>query len=132
MPPQLAVCVLNAHLPFEQPSELERPEVDVPPAIVDLLKADLLAGASKTDIHPRAVPADAAVVAHIPLLEVRRVLQRREPFREGSRRRRVDARRSPHPAGFVRPLLVVFLAEAVAAALLRAAARAREGAWSRL
>ena len=59
-------------------------EVDVPEVVVDLLEADALGGQDVAHIDPVGVPSDASVPADSSDLEVSRVLDRREVFRERS------------------------------------------------
>ena len=42
-------------------SEFERSEIDIPDAVVDLLQPDALANTCDTDIHPTALPVNAAI-----------------------------------------------------------------------
>ena len=39
---QSTKCILDTHMFFEQASEFERSEIDVPDAIIDFLEADVL------------------------------------------------------------------------------------------
>ena len=90
MSPQLPRSVFNTHLLFDQTAQLDRAKVNLPDAVVNLFQADVLAGAADTDVHPVAVPPDAAVVADVARLIVRWVLQCRQLLRVGSRTRLVD------------------------------------------
>src|SRR6185369_13269206 len=81
MPAQLSERVFDSHLLLDEASEFDRAKVDVPYPVVNLFEADVLAGAGDRDVHPIAVPADAAVVAHIARLEVRWIFQTRQFLR---------------------------------------------------
>lgn len=105
-PPLATECVLEQQGAFVEPAEAERAEVDIPLGIIHLDEADVLAAEGLTDIHPVAVPADAAVVADAADLVVARVLERGEAARVRPRGRRVDARRRLLVERLVRPLLV--------------------------
>src|SRR5207253_4387697 len=66
--PQSAIRVFDPHMALEQAPELERPVVDIPDPIVDLLQAHVLTNADGRDVYPAAVPSDAAIradVAHV-------------------------------------------------------------------
>lgn len=56
MAQQPAVGIFNLHVSLEQPPELERTEVHVPNAVVDLLEANVFADAHGGDIDPAAAP----------------------------------------------------------------------------
>ena len=45
-------CVFDPHVPLKQAPELERSEVDVPDAVVDLLEPDVFADADGGDVDP--------------------------------------------------------------------------------
>src|SRR5256885_10368217 len=62
---------------LEQAPELERPVVDIPDPIVDLLQAHVLTNADGRDVYPAAVPSDAAIRAHVGPVEAIGVFQRR-------------------------------------------------------
>jgi hypothetical protein len=57
-------------------NELECAEVDVPDPVVDLLEADVFPDADSRDVHPAAVPADAAIGAEVAVLETIGILER--------------------------------------------------------
>ena len=63
------VLVLNPHPPFVQTAQLQRPEVDVPDPVVDLLQPDVFADAHDRHVHPAAVPPNPAVGADVPDFE---------------------------------------------------------------
>jgi hypothetical protein len=66
-------------------AEQDLAEVEGPDAVVDLLEADVLLDDAGADVDPALLPADAAVSADTPDLEVAGVLQRREPLGIGAR-----------------------------------------------
>src|SRR3989442_2613880 len=59
--PQSAIRVFDPHMALEQAPELERPVVDIPDPIVDLLQAHVLTNADGRDVYPAAVPSHAAL-----------------------------------------------------------------------
>src|SRR5207249_7244356 len=109
------VLVLNPYAALVQAAKLQRPEVDVPDPIVDLLQPDVLADAEDRHVHPAAVPANAAVGANVPNLEAIRVLERWQPIGHRSERRRVARGRRLLVERLVRPLVVELLAKDSAA-----------------
>src|SRR5215218_4750422 len=54
---------------FEQPTEFEWAEIDIPDAIVDFLEADIFPGTGDGDVDPLAVPPDATIGADVAHLE---------------------------------------------------------------
>jgi hypothetical protein len=60
---------------FGKAAELHAAIIHVPEPVGDGLEAHGLLGQDVTDVHPGLVPADAAVAAHLPKLEVARVLE---------------------------------------------------------
>ena len=54
MPLELAVGILDAHVPVEQAPEPEWAEVDVPHAVVDFLETDIFADTDGRDVDPAA------------------------------------------------------------------------------
>ncbi len=58
MSPQLPGLIFDSHLLFDQATELDWAEVDVPYPVVNLFESDPLTGTHLTDIYPVAVPAD--------------------------------------------------------------------------
>jgi hypothetical protein len=66
---QSSVGIHDAHVTFEQTAEFWRSEIDIPDAVVDLFKADVLANAGRRDVDPLAVLPYAAVGADIAYLE---------------------------------------------------------------
>src|SRR4051794_11765484 len=85
VPAQLTERVFDAHLLLDQTPQFDWAKVDVPDAVVNLFEADILAGAGDTDIHPIAVPTDAAVIADVARLEVGRIFQLRQFLWVGTR-----------------------------------------------
>src|SRR2546426_2269369 len=112
------VLVLNPHVALAQTAEPQRPKVDGPDAVVDLLKADVFADADSGHVHPPAVPPNAAVGAHVAHLEAIGVLERRQPVGHWPRRRGVVRCRGLLVERLVRPLVVELLAKDVEAPLL--------------
>ena len=82
-------------------AEFERPEVDVPGAVIDFFQAHILPGADDGDIDPVRVPADAAIGTHVTDLEAIKVLEGRECGRHRARRRGIDGRR--RGSGYEKP-----------------------------
>ena len=70
--------VLDFHVSFDQPTELERPEVHVPDAVVDFLQAHVFADADGGDVDPSSIPADATVGADVAHFKAIRIFQRWE------------------------------------------------------
>src|SRR5438876_6450213 len=116
---ELPVLVLNPHMALAQTAEAQRPKVDVPDPVVDLLEADVFADADRGDVDPAAVPPHAPVGADVPDFEAVRVLEGRQPIRHRPRRRAVTRRRRLLVERLMGPLVIELLAEDVEAALLR-------------
>jgi hypothetical protein len=74
VPPQLTGLVSDAYLRFDESTELDLPQVDVPDAVVNLLKPVILLRAGDADIHLVAPPVNTAIVADSARLKVRRVV----------------------------------------------------------
>jgi hypothetical protein len=85
MAPEAAVRVFDAHLFFAETTEFQRPKIQVPNSVVDLLPANILAGAGNTDVDPGTVPTTAAVVANIASFKMCGVLKRRQLGGKGTR-----------------------------------------------
>src|SRR5881628_3863897 len=104
---ELPVLVLNPHMALAQTAEAQRPKVDVPDPVIDLLEADVFADANRGNVDPAAVPANAAIGADVPHLESIRVFERRQAIRHRTRgrvvtrRRSLRARRRPSPTRIV-------------------------------
>ena len=80
--------------------QFERPEVDIPDAIVDFLQADVFLYAAHADVDPLVIPADAAVVADEPFLEsVWIFLQPRRPTGMINYHTRRGRRHEPNQSG---------------------------------
>src|SRR6266581_2647748 len=125
---ELPVLVLNPHMALAQTAEAQRPKVDVPDPVVDLLEADVFADADRGDVDPAAVPPHAPVGADVPDFEAVRVLEGRQPIRHRPRRRAVTRRRRLLVDRLMGPLVIELRAEDVEAALLRReTARGRPG-----
>ena len=74
---QATTMIFDSEAVFKETAEFDRTEEDVPDGVVDRLEANVLASAGGADGDPRRVPSDAAVRAHEPGLEVRRIDERR-------------------------------------------------------
>ena len=96
---------------------------DGPDAVGHFLEADILLGQDMAHVHPAAVPADAAVDAHVAGLVVPGVLELPQRVGIGPRGGPVVGRRRDLAQALVRPLLVVLPAKRVEAALLAGRAR---------
>jgi hypothetical protein len=68
-----------------EPAEQDGAEVEGPHAVVNFFQADVFLDDAGADVDPALLPADAAVSADTPDLEVAGVLQRREPLGIGAR-----------------------------------------------
>ena len=86
MAPEATVSIFYAHLFFAEAAEFQWPKIHVPNSVVDLLQADILAGAGNADVDPGTVPADAAVVADIASFEMCGVFKGRQLGGKGTRR----------------------------------------------
>src|SRR2546428_11454348 len=84
---ELPVLVLNPHMALAQTAEAQRPKVDVPDPVVDLLEADVFADADRGDVDPAAVPPPAPRGADVPGLEAVRGPEGRQPIPHPPRRR---------------------------------------------
>ena len=116
---QSTIGILDAAVTFQETTELERPEVDIPDSVVDLFQVHVVAGTDGRDIDPVVFPTDAAVGADVTDLETIGVFQRRYFARQRSQRRGVAVSRSFQVQCFMGALLVKLLAEGVELALLR-------------
>src|SRR5438876_5455700 len=112
------VLVLNPQVALAQTAEPQRPKVDVPDPVIDLLQAHVFAHADGGDVHPSAVPPNASVGAHVADFEAVRVLEGRQPIRHRPRRRAITRRRRLLIEGLVRPLVVELRAKDIEAPLL--------------
>ena len=52
MAPEAAVSVFDTHVFFAETTEFQRPKIHVPNSVVDLLQADILAGAGLAEVDP--------------------------------------------------------------------------------
>src|SRR2546425_1309937 len=68
-----AIGILNFRVALVQTAKLKWPEVHVPDAVVDFLKANVLADAHGGDVDPAALPTDAAVGADVAHFEAIRI-----------------------------------------------------------
>ncbi len=118
-PPMLATeSIFEAQRALVKTAEAERAKVDVPLAVVDLDEANHLPAERLTDVDPRRVPADAAVVAHAPDRVVAGIVERRHAARVGPWRGGVDRGRGRIAERFVRAQGVDLGAPRVKAPLL--------------
>ena len=74
---QSTIGILDAAVTFQETTELERPEVDIPDSVVDLFQAYVVAGTDGGNIDPVVFPTDAAVGADVTNFEALRIFQRR-------------------------------------------------------
>ena len=121
MAPEAAVSIFDAHLFFAWTTEFQRPKVDVPNSVVDLLQTNIFAGAVNADVDPGTVPADATVVAHIASFKMCGVLKRRQLGGKGTRRGLIETGRGFQGQRLVWPLVIELQAKAIEGTLLRAA-----------
>jgi hypothetical protein len=63
------IGILDPPIAFEEPTEFEGSEVDVPHAIVDVLEADICPGTGDGDVDPWIVPPYATIGADVAHLE---------------------------------------------------------------
>ena len=80
---QAAARIFDLAEPFVKPAELPGSKVEVPLAVVDLFEADEFPGEDETHIDPAVLPADAAIGADEPDLEMAGVLEGRQGARIG-------------------------------------------------
>src|SRR2546425_8686182 len=113
------VLVLNAHVPLAQTAEPQRPKVDVPDPVRNLLQAHIFTDADGGDVHPPAVPPNAPIGADVADFEAIGVLERRQPVRHRARRWRIARGRRLLVERLMRPLVVELLAKDIEASLLR-------------
>ncbi len=59
---------------FAEATEFQRSKIHVPNSVVDLLQADILAGAGNADVDPGTVPADTTVVTNVASFKMSWVL----------------------------------------------------------
>src|SRR6266446_10605167 len=69
------VLVLNAHVPLAQTAEPQRPKVDVPDPVRNLLQAHVFTDADGGDVHPPAVPPNAPIGTDVADFEAIGVLE---------------------------------------------------------
>jgi len=122
---QSTKCILDPYVFFEQASELERAEIDVPDAIIDFLEADVFPGTGNGDVDPLGVPPNPPVRAHVSGLEPVGVFQWGQPVGHCPRGRCIDRRGGLQIQGFVRALGVELLPEVIELTLLRTTGRRR-------
>jgi hypothetical protein len=82
------VCIegrVELSLALVEPAKQHRAEVKIPDSVVDLFQADVLVDEGMTDVQPPALPADPAVSADAPDLEVAGVLDPGQHRREKAR-----------------------------------------------
>jgi hypothetical protein len=66
---QSSMSILDLHVSCKQVAELERFEVDVPDAVINFLRANILAGTDGGDADTSTVPADATGSADVASLD---------------------------------------------------------------
>src|SRR5437870_2039714 len=93
--PQSAIRVFDAHVPLEQAPQLERPEVDIPDPVVDLLEPNVFANADGGHVDPAAIPSNAAVGADVADFEPIGTFQSEQLRRHFSDRGRVARPQPP-------------------------------------
>src|SRR5262245_51488719 len=103
------VFVFNPHVALVQSAEPQRPEVDVPDSVVDLLQSDILADTDRRDLDPLTVPANAAVPTDVPDLDPIGILERRQPVRHRPGRGSIALRRGRPVERVMRSLVVELL-----------------------
>ena len=59
------VLVFNPHVALAQTPEPQRPKVDVPDPVGNLLEADVFPHADGGDVHPPAIPPQGAGALHL-------------------------------------------------------------------
>src|SRR3989441_12426407 len=99
-------------------AEPDRTEVHLKESIIDFLEADVELGEHVTHVHPTAAPPDPPVATNAPRFIMPGVRDGQERGGIGPRRPVVQTRRQALPERFVRPLVVVAVAEPIKAALL--------------
>ena len=80
----MAIGIFDLHVAFVQAAELQRSEIDVPEAVIDVLQPDIFAGTDAGDVDPVAAPADTAVGADLADFEAVRVFERWQALRHGA------------------------------------------------
>jgi len=96
--------VFDPHQSFVQAAEQERPKVDIPDPVIDLLKAHVFANTRDGNIDPRAIPTDAAIGADVAHFESIWILELRKLIGPRSRRGLGAGGRRPHIERLMRPL----------------------------
>src|SRR5882724_10778365 len=122
------VLVFNPQVALAQTPEPQRPKVNVPDAVRNLFEAHVFPDANGGDIHPPAVPPNAAVGADVADFEAIGVLERRQAVGHRAPRRSVAGGRRLLIERLVRALVVELLPEGIEAALLRGEVAGR---WAR-
>jgi len=105
---------------FEQPTEFQGSEGDIPDAIIDLLKADICPGTGGGDVAPSMVPPDAPVGADIAHLEAVGVLERWQFGGHCPRGGLGACGGGAHVERLMRPCMVELVTAVVALPLVRA------------
>lgn len=106
-------------MPFVESSQRHEAEAHGPQPVVDGFEADPFPGEGFGEEDRAGAPRHAAVGGDATDLDVTGILERRQPRRQRPRRRLIPTGRHPIAQGFVRAVVVVFVAEAGKAALLR-------------
>src|SRR6185369_5122641 len=122
---EFPVLVFNPHVALAQTPEPQRPKINVPDSVRNLLQADVFPDADGGDVDPPTVPSNAAVGTDVTDFEAIRVLERRQPVGHRAIRGGVARGRRLLVEGLVRALVIELLAKAIEAALLRGEAARR-------
>jgi len=81
---QLAIGIFDLHVAFVQAAELQRSEIDVPEAVIDVLQPDIFAGTDAGDIDPVTASADPAIGADLAEFEAVGVFERWQAVGQGA------------------------------------------------
>lgn len=104
---------------FEQPSDPECTEVDIPDPVIDFLQSDILADTDDLDVDPMPVPSNAAIGADVAHLEVVGIFERGALVRHRSWGSSIQGIRSLLVEGFMWAVMIKLLSEMIELALLR-------------
>lgn len=110
--------ILDAQMPFQQPTACEGPAEDVPHPLVNGFEPDVLAGPADGDVHPLARPPHAPVGTDVADLETVGVLKWRQCIGQLTRRGCLAWGRGLPIERFRRAFEVKCLADAVKRVLL--------------
>jgi hypothetical protein len=113
-------------MPFEEPTEFEGSEVDIPHPIVNFFEADIGSYANVWDVDPSMVPPDAPIGADRAHLEAVGILKRWQFVRHLPGGGGIAGGGGAHVEHLVRPLAVELFTEALILALLSTRVRVGE------